>query len=718
MSSSNEKRTPEGPSTGNSPRKGPQFNIYWLYAIILALLIGSSLFGPLAPNMAKINELDFKTMITRGEVDRYTIVDNRKLVKVHLTAAGRKAHEKVLKDASGGGKVDEKGPHMAFKITGADVFKKSMDDFYRDNKEIKNEAGDKIPIREIAYDVETERDWFGGILQFILPILAFAAVWILVMRKMGGGAGGGPGGGGIFSIGKSKATLFDKGTRVNITFADVAGLDEAKVEVMEIVDFLKNPKKYTNLGGKIPKGALLIGPPGTGKTLLAKAVAGEAQVPFFSLSGSDFVEMFVGVGASRVRDLFKQAREKAPCIIFIDEIDAIGRARGKNAMMSNDERESTLNQMLVEMDGFGTDVGIIVLAATNRPDVLDSALLRPGRFDRQITIDKPDLKGREDIFKVHLKPIKVSKTLDIHKLAEQTPGFAGADIANVCNEAALIAARKNKEAVDMQDFQDAVDRVIGGLEKKNKIISPEEKKIIAYHEAGHAVCGWFLEHAYPLLKVTIVPRGTAALGYAQYTPKEQYLYNTDQLNDQICMTLGGRASEDIFFGKISTGAQNDLQQITRTAYAMVTVYGMNEKVGNVSFYDPQQENAFTKPYSDDTAKMIDFEVRHLIDEAYAKTKQLLTDKRTEVETLANALLEKEVLFQSDVEALIGKRPFEEKKPLADHTPVPSAPEATALPAGEQAAATSDELAASSTGPAVLPPAFSDDTESTNEAPPY
>jgi cell division protease FtsH len=447
-------------------------------------------------------------------------------------------------------------------------------------------------------------------------------------------------------------------------------------------------------------------------------VAGEAQVPFFSLSGSDFVEMFVGVGASRVRDLFKQAREKAPCIIFIDEIDAIGRARGKNAMMSNDERESTLNQMLVEMDGFGTDVGIIVLAATNRPDVLDSALLRPGRFDRQITIDKPDLKGREDIFKVHLKPIKVSKTLDIHKLAEQTPGFAGADIANVCNEAALIAARKNKEAVDMQDFQDAVDRVIGGLEKKNKIISPEEKKIIAYHEAGHAVCGWFLEHAYPLLKVTIVPRGTAALGYAQYTPKEQYLYNTDQLNDQICMTLGGRASEDIFFGKISTGAQNDLQQITRTAYAMVTVYGMNEKVGNVSFYDPQQENAFTKPYSDDTAKMIDFEVRHLIDEAYAKTKQLLTDKRTEVETLANALLEKEVLFQSDVEALIGKRPFEEKKPLADHTPVPSAPEATALPVADQAAATSDELAAPSTGPAVLPPAFSDDTESTNEAPPY
>jgi AFG3 family protein len=435
------------------------------------------------------------------------------------------------------------------------------------------------------------------------------------------------------------------------------------VEVMEIVDFLRNPKKYTSLGGKIPKGALLVGPPGTGKTLLAKAMAGEAQVPFFSLSGSDFVEMFVGVGASRVRDLFKQAREKAPCIIFIDEIDAIGRARGKNMMMSNDERESTLNQLLVEMDGFGTDVGIIVLAATNRPDVLDTALLRPGRFDRQITIDKPDVKGREAIFKVHLKPIKVSEKVDIHKLAEQTPGFAGADIANVCNEAALIAARKGKNAVDMSDFQDAVDRVIGGLEKKNKIISPDEKKIIAYHEAGHAVCGWFLEHAYPLLKVTIVPRGTAALGYAQYTPKEQYLYNTDQLNDQICMTLGGRASEEIFFGKISTGAQNDLQQITRIGYAMVTVYGMNDKIGNISFYDPHQDQTFTKPYSDETAKLIDEEVRKLIDTAYERTKKLLRDKRNDVEKLAEALLEREVLFQSDVETLIGPRPYEERKPL-------------------------------------------------------
>lgn len=645
-------KPPSGGDDPNQPKKGPRFSIYWIYAIIFAVLIGFQLFGPFSPTMAKTSSMEFRNMLANGEVAKYTIIDNRKTVKVFLTDSAQKKYQAQLKKA---GKVTEKGPHMSFKITTGEAFQKEISEFLKVNPTVK----------EVPSDIENERDIFGGILQFLLPVLLFVGLWILLMRKMSGGAGGGGGPGGIFNIGKSKATLFDKGTKVNITFADVAGLDEAKVEVMEIVDFLKNPKKYTNLGGKIPKGALLIGPPGTGKTLLAKAVAGEAQVPFFSLSGSDFVEMFVGVGASRVRDLFKQAREKAPCIIFIDEIDAIGRARGKNAMMSNDERESTLNQLLVEMDGFGTDVGIIVLAATNRPDVLDTALLRPGRFDRQITIDKPDLVGREAIFKVHLKPIKISKTLDIHKLAEQTPGFAGADIANVCNEAALIAARKNKEAVDMQDFQDAVDRVIGGLEKKNKIISPEEKKIIAYHEAGHAVCGWYLEHAYPLLKVTIVPRGTAALGYAQYTPKEQYLYNIDQLTDQICMTLGGRAAEEIFFNKISTGAQNDLQQITKIAYAMVTVYGMNDKVGNISFYDPQQETTFTKPYSDETAKMIDQEVRKLIDDAYEKTKQLLRDKKGDVEKLADQLLLREVLFQSDVEALIGKRPFEEKKSLVE-----------------------------------------------------
>ncbi len=643
-----------GEDPGQGPRKGPRFSLYWIYAIIFAVLIGFQLFGSFSGNLAKTSSLDFRNMIAKGEVERFIIIDNRKTVKVFLNKQGFENHKEELSKKVAG-KLNPEGPHMQFKITTGEAFEKELSDFYQ--------ANPNIP--EVPKEVDSERDWFGGALQFLLPILLFVGLWILLMRKMGGGAGAGGGPGGIFNIGKSRATLFDKGTRVSITFADVAGLDEAKVEVMEIVEFLKNPKKYTSLGGKIPKGALLVGPPGTGKTLLAKAMAGEAQVPFFSLSGSDFVEMFVGVGASRVRDLFKQAREKAPCIIFIDEIDAIGRARGKNAMMSNDERESTLNQLLVEMDGFGTDSGIIVLAATNRPDVLDTALLRPGRFDRQISIDKPDLKGREAIFKVHLKPIKISKTLDIHKLAEQTPGFAGADIANVCNEAALIAARKGKEAVDMEDFQDAVDRVIGGLEKKNKIIAPAEKRIIAYHEAGHAICGWYLEHAYPLLKVTIVPRGTAALGYAQYTPKEQYLYNTDQLNDQICMTLGGRASEDIFFGKISTGAQNDLQQITRIAYAMVTVYGMNDKVGNVSFYDPQQETTFTKPYSEETSKLIDQEVRKLIDEAYARTKALLTERKAEVEKLAEALLEREVLFQSDVEALIGKRPYEEKKPLTE-----------------------------------------------------
>lgn len=635
-----------------APKKGPRFSIYWIYIIILAVMLGFQFLDPFKGGNTTVSQDRFLEILKTGDIREYTVVSNRNEVRVSLKPSAVPKYQKEFGD--GIARVSSDGPHFSFKIVSGDSFKDDMRKFYADNP----------GIRDIG-KVTTDSDWFSKSVSFLLPVLFFIALWILMMRKMGGAAGGAGGPGGIFNIGKSKATLFDKGTRVNITFADVAGLDEAKVEVMEIVDFLRNPKKYTSLGGKIPKGALLVGPPGTGKTLLAKAMAGEAQVPFFSLSGSDFVEMFVGVGASRVRDLFKQAREKAPCIIFIDEIDAIGRARGKNVMMSNDERESTLNQLLVEMDGFGTDTGIIVLAATNRPDVLDSALLRPGRFDRQISIDKPDLKGREAIFKVHLKPIKISDTLDIHKLAEQTPGFAGADIANVCNEAALIAARKDKASVDMQDFQDAVDRVIGGLEKKNKIISPEEKKIIAYHEAGHAICGWFLEHAYPLLKVTIVPRGTAALGYAQYTPKEQYLYNTDQLVDQICMTLGGRASEEIFFHKISTGAQNDLQQITRTAYAMVSVYGMNERVGNISFYDPQQENGFTKPYSEETSKLIDEEVRKMIEGAYERTKQLLTEKREQVQKLAEALLEKEVLFQSDVEALIGKRPFEEKKALAE-----------------------------------------------------
>ncbi|TDH24084.1 ATP-dependent zinc metalloprotease FtsH [Segetibacter sp. 3557_3] len=638
-----------------SPRRGPRFSIYWIYAIIAVVLIAANFFH-LTPDAVTITDHAFRNqMLAKGDVAKLDLVKNKELVRVYIKkdSLQKPLYQDSLKKAA---KPGSDGPHFEFNVTDWESYNAAQSAFYEDS------AANPLRIQKVPERVINEGEWYGPALNTLVTILLFVGLWILLMRKMGGPSGGG-GPGGIFNIGKSKATLFEKGTRVNINFGDVAGLDEAKVEVMEIVDFLKNPKKYTALGGKIPKGALLVGPPGTGKTLLAKAMAGEAQVPFFSLSGSDFVEMFVGVGASRVRDLFKQAREKAPCIIFIDEIDAIGRARGRNAIMSNDERENTLNQLLVEMDGFGTDIGIIILAATNRPDVLDTALLRPGRFDRQITIDRPDKKGREAIFKVHLKPIKISETLDIHKLAEQTPGFAGADIANVCNEAALIAARKGKDSVDMSDFQDAIDRVIGGLEKKNKIILPEEKEIIAYHEAGHAICGWFLEHAYPLLKVTIVPRGTAALGYAQYTPKEQYLYNTDQLNDQIAMTLGGRAAEDIFFGKISTGASNDLQQITKMAYSMITVYGMNDKVGNVSYYDPTADNTFTKPYSEETGKMIDEEVRKTIEIAYIRTKQLLTERRREVEILAKELLEKEVLFQSDVEALIGKRPFEEKKVL-------------------------------------------------------
>ena len=639
----------------SSPNKPFRFNTIWIFVAIIALIFAFDYFKPFGGGITKATQDTFFSNVEKGYVDKYVVVNNRDIVRYWIKKDSLGYFPELKKLASENPSMATTNPHFFFNITSGDAFQESITNFKKDHAAI------LIP----KSDVDNDSDFLGKAVSLILPFVIIIFLMIMMTRKMSGGAGGPGGGGGIFSIGKSKATLFDKDTRVNITFADVAGLDEAKVEVMEIVDFLKNPKKYTALGGKIPKGALLVGPPGTGKTLLAKAMAGEAQVPFFSLSGSDFVEMFVGVGASRVRDLFKQAREKAPCIIFIDEIDAIGRARGKNAMMSNDERESTLNQMLVEMDGFGTDSGIIVLAATNRPDVLDTALLRPGRFDRQISIDKPDLNGREAIFKVHLAGIKVSKELDVYKLAEQTPGFAGADIANVCNEAALIAARKNKTGVDMEDFQDAVDRVIGGLEKKNKIISPEEKKIIAYHEAGHAVCGWFLEHAYPLLKVTIVPRGTAALGYAQYTPKEQYLYNIDQLSDQICMTLGGRASEDIFFGKISTGAQNDLQQITRIAYSMVTVYGMNDKVGNISYYDPQSEGSFTKPYSEATSEIIDQEVRKLIDQSYEKTLNLLRDKKEEVEKIAEALLHKEVLFKADVEALIGKRPYEEKKHLVD-----------------------------------------------------
>ncbi|MFD0940312.1 ATP-dependent zinc metalloprotease FtsH [Pedobacter boryungensis] len=641
------------PNIPKKPQKGSKFNIFWVYAaIIIGLLVVNFMF-----NSETIKEVNYPTfekdMLLSGDVEKVVSykVDDIARAEVFIKA-DRKTDPKYKKYISQNAfNTSGNGPLVYFNASTLDDIAKQLE-----KSQANLPAGSVIITPTV---VSKSNAWSGVFINIILPLLLIVGLWIFMMRRMGGGGGGG--GGQIFNIGKSKATLFDKESQVSITFNDVAGLEEAKQEVMEIVDFLKNPKKYTNLGGKIPKGALLVGSPGTGKTLLAKAVAGEAQVPFFSLSGSDFVEMFVGVGASRVRDLFKQAKDKAPCIIFIDEVDAIGRARGKNSMMGgNDERENTLNQLLVEMDGFGTDSGIIILAATNRPDVLDSALMRPGRFDRQISIDKPDLIGREQIFKVHLKPIKTAEEVDAKKLSAQTPGFAGAEIANVCNEAALIAARRNKETVDMQDFQDAIDRVIGGLEKKNKIISPEEKKIVAYHEAGHAIAGWFLEHADPLVKVSIVPRGVAALGYAQYLPKEQFLYTTEQLTDGMCMTMGGRVAEDIVFGKISTGAQNDLERITKLSYAMVTIYGMNSTIGNVSFHDPQNEYNFNKPYSEKTSEMIDNEVRALIADVYVKTKQLLTDKREGLEKLAQKLIEKEILFQADLEEILGKRPFDNR----------------------------------------------------------
>jgi len=633
--------------------KPPKFNIMWVYGIVILVILGIQFF--MSSNNARlITYQKFETeMLKNGDVEKLIAYKQEDLVVAEVYIKKDKLSEDKYKDLKERNNFSISGTNPQYYFTDGS--------FESLQSRLKESQKDYTDQQKVPLSYESRTSPFSSLFwSFIVPIGIFVVVWIFIMKRMGGGAGGGAGGQ-IFNIGKSKATLFDKESQVSITFSDVAGLEEAKQEVMEIVDFLKNPTKYTNLGGKIPKGALLVGSPGTGKTLMAKAVAGEAQVPFFSLSGSDFVEMFVGVGASRVRDLFKQAKEKAPCIIFIDEIDAIGRARGKNSMVGgNDERENTLNQLLVEMDGFGTDSGIIIMAATNRPDVLDSALLRPGRFDRQISIDKPDLVGREQIFKVHLQPLKLAEGVDPKKLSAQTPGFAGAEIANVCNEAALIAARKNKEAVDMQDFQDAVDRVIGGLEKKNKIISPEEKKIVAYHEAGHAIAGWFLEHADPLVKVSIVPRGVAALGYAQYLPKEQFLYTTEQLSDGMCMTMGGRVAEDITFGKISTGAQNDLERITKLAYAMVTVYGMSEKVGNVSFNDNGNEYNFNKPYSDKTAELIDSEVRDLIKDIYTKTKQLLTDKREGLEALAVKLLEKEILYQSDLEEILGKRPFDNR----------------------------------------------------------
>jgi AFG3 family protein len=624
----------------------PKFNMYWVYGLLALFLLGLNLLNPnifAEPN--KIDWTKFEQMARDGDVDRVEIV-NEHNAYIYVKADRRAKYVTDNKKRIG---ADE--PVCYFNIGKMDMDKR--------DKELNAQLTNKVPFSYVEHN-----NYVGQIFSWLLPFLLLLAVWLIVMRRMGGGSGG-PGSQ-IFNIGKSRATMFDANSKVDITFADVAGLDEAKVEVVEIVDFLKNPKKYTTLGGKIPKGVLLVGAPGTGKTLLAKAVAGEAGVPFFSISGSDFVEMFVGVGASRVRDLFRQAREKAPCIIFIDEIDAIGRARGRGQMQGgNDERENTLNQLLVEMDGFPTDKGVIMMAATNRPDILDAALMRPGRFDRQITIDRPDLVGREQIFNVHLKTIKTSPEINAAQLSEMTPGFAGAEIANVCNEAALIAARHNKKFVELDDFNQALDRVIGGLEKKNKLISPNEKRIIAYHEAGHAICGWYLEHAYPLTKVSIVPRGVAA-GYAQYLPKEEYITRTEQLLDRMCMTLGGRAAESNMFDKISTGALSDLETVTQMAYSMIAVYGMNKNVGNLSFYKMSQEQ-YNRPYSEETAKLIDNEVRKLIEGQYERAKALLIEKRPQLDLLANALLANEVVLKSDLERMIGKRPTPE-----DEHPVVSA----------------------------------------------
>lgn len=633
---------------GIPPKLQPPKQNYQLWVIISLVLIISSIFYFNNSNsLIEISERRFSEMALSHDVEKLTFIRGQNMVEVELKKeALLNAKYKVELENRVTIGASEGGPQYKFKVLSADKW----DDIV---KELNQKLGED---NKLDYGIEERSDPTSIIVNWGFLFLILFGFWFMMRRMTGQGGPGGQ----IFNIGKSKAALFDADNKVKISFEDVAGLEEAKEEVKEIVDFLKNPSKFTTLGGKIPKGALLVGPPGTGKTLLAKAVAGEAAVPFFTLSGSDFVEMFVGVGAARVRDLFKQAKEKAPCIVFIDEIDAIGRSRGKGQMPgSNDERENTLNSLLVEMDGFATDSGVIILAATNRPDVLDNALLRPGRFDRQIGIDKPDIAGRNQIFKVHLKPLKLSDETDSKKLAAQTPGFAGAEIANVCNEAALIAARKDKKAIEMVDFQDAIDRVIGGLEKKNKIISPDEKRIVAYHEAGHAVAGWFLEHADPLVKVSIVPRGLAALGYAQYLPKEQFLYQTDQLLDEMCMALGGRAAEELVFGKISTGALSDLERVTQVAYNIVSIYGMNDKIGNVSFYSSkQQDYNFNKPYSEATAQVIDEEVKKIIEKAYLRTKELLKHKGKELEILAQELLKKEILFQADLESLIGKRPFE------------------------------------------------------------
>jgi cell division protease FtsH len=632
----------------NKPEiKKPRFNSYWIYAVIILVFLGIQIFGGGSWSQpSKTTQADFEQFLKDGDVDKIEII-NRKVAKVYLTPEAMNKEVHSRKKGSSLLPPSPNDPSYQFEFGDLQNFENSFNQIIEEQN-----LNTKIVW-------ETESNMWGELLLTLLPFIVIIAIWIFIMRRMSSGAGGGAGGQ-IFNIGKSKATLFDHSTDVKTSFKDVAGLEGAKEEVQEIVDFLKNPSKYTALGGKIPKGALLIGMPGTGKTLLAKAVAGEAHVPFFSLSGSDFVEMFVGVGASRVRDLFKKAKEKSPSIIFIDEIDAIGRARGKsNFSGSNDERENTLNQLLTEMDGFGTNTNVIVLAATNRADVLDKALMRAGRFDRQIYIDLPDVRERKEIFEVHLRPLKMDKNLDIDFLAKQTPGFSGADIANVCNEAALIAARKERKSVGKQDFLDAVDRIVGGLEKKNKIITPEEKKSVAFHEAGHATVSWMLEHAAPLVKVTIVPRGRS-LGAAWYLPEERMLVKPEQMLDEMCATLGGRAAEKVIFNEISTGALNDLEKVTKQARAMVTIYGLNDEIGNLTYYDSsgQNEYGFTKPYSEKTAELIDEEISKLIETQYLRAINLLEEHKDKLTVLANMLLEKEVIFKEDLQKIFGDRPFD------------------------------------------------------------
>ena len=623
----------------------PRFNIYWVWALIAVMLVGWSLMCN--TEIAQTTNWDsVKVMIEQGDVQKIDVI-NKETAEVYLKSDKLASYteKKEYKD------LPKQGPQFVFNIGSLDYFQSDFENTITKYKQ-------SVPL-----SFETRRNMWTDLLTGILPWVLIIGVWIFIMRSMSRGQGGGQGG--IFSVGKAKAQIFDKGSNVQITFKDVAGLEEAKVEVMEIVDFLKNPNKYRELGGKIPKGALLVGPPGTGKTLLAKAVAGEANVPFFSISGSDFVEMFVGVGASRVRDLFRQAKEKAPCIVFIDEIDAIGRARGKNVgFSSNDERENTLNQLLTEMDGFGTNAGVIILAATNRVDILDKALLRAGRFDRQINVELPELKERAEIFDVHLKNLKLDPKLDRSFLAKQTPGFSGADIANVCNEAALIAARNNKKQVEKEDFLSAIDRIVGGLERRSKIITPTEKRTIAYHEAGHATVSWVLEHANPLIKVTIIPRGKA-LGAAWYLPEERQITTKEQMLDEMASILGGRASEEMNFGKVSTGALNDLERVTKQAYAMVAYYGMSEQIGNLSFYDStgQSDMALTKPYSERTAQDIDSEVKAIVDGAYQRALETLQTHREGLTQLAELLLEREVIFAEDLEKIFGKRKGEQRKEL-------------------------------------------------------